>query len=164
MLGPSGHGKTELAKQMGSLLSLPLCKIDCTEMIYKTDLFGPKAPYFGSSDGSLMNNFLCTNKGKRCIVFLDEFEKCGKDVHEALLLPFDEGRSQLWTFPLATSDNVCKVHTGTSVNPPMKHWTAPRSSGSSQRTVPTMRSKDITPAMRSSSPNHSISLTRSVMY
>ncbi|KAA8908219.1 P-loop containing nucleoside triphosphate hydrolase protein [Sphaerosporella brunnea] len=89
--GPSGHGKTELARQMGALLSLPLCTIDCTEMYYKTDLLGPKAPYQGHEKGSLMNNFLSENAGKPCIVFLDEFEKCGEDVHEALLLPFDEG-------------------------------------------------------------------------
>jgi ATP-dependent Clp protease ATP-binding subunit ClpA len=58
----------------------------------KTDLLGPKAPYIGSAQGSLLNNFLCENEHQPCIVFLDEFEKCGKDVHEALLLPFDEGK------------------------------------------------------------------------
>jgi ATP-dependent Clp protease ATP-binding subunit ClpA len=65
-------------------------------MEYKKDLFGAKSPWQGWQEGSLLNNFLCSKAGKPCIVFLDEFEKCGKDVHEALLLPFDQGKSQVW--------------------------------------------------------------------
>lgn len=90
--GPSGHGKTELAKRMGELLSLELESIDCTELRYETDLFGPKKPYIGHEAGSPLNNFLTRLSGRRCIVFLDEFEKTTADVQNALLIPFDEGK------------------------------------------------------------------------
>ena len=73
--GPSGHGKTELANQMATLLSCPFQGVDCTEMKYETDLFGPKHPYVGSTEGSKVNNFLEENSAQRSVVFLDEFEK-----------------------------------------------------------------------------------------
>ncbi|OCK78281.1 P-loop containing nucleoside triphosphate hydrolase protein [Lepidopterella palustris CBS 459.81] len=90
--GPSGHGKTELAKRMGELLSLELECIDCTELKHETDLFGPKKPYIGHEAGSPLNNFLTRLTGRRCIVFLDEFEKTTKEVQNSLLIPFDEGK------------------------------------------------------------------------
>lgn len=76
---------------MGELLSLELECIDCTEMRYETDLFGPKKPYIGYEAGSPLNNFLTRLSGRRSIVFLDEFEKTTRDVQNALLIPFDEG-------------------------------------------------------------------------
>lgn len=90
-VGPSGHGKTELAKQMGNLLSLEIECVDCTEMKHETDLFGPKSPFIGHQKGSPLNNFLFRMNKKRCIVFLDEFEKTTMEVRNALLVPFDEG-------------------------------------------------------------------------
>ncbi|KAI9709612.1 MAG: hypothetical protein M1812_007660 [Candelaria pacifica] len=89
--GPSGHGKTELAKQMGTLMSLETLIVDCTEMKYETDMFGPKAPYVGSAEGSPLNNYLAQQSGRRSIVFLDEFEKTTDAVRRALLLAFDSG-------------------------------------------------------------------------
>ncbi|KAL8849109.1 MAG: hypothetical protein Q9221_005878 [Calogaya cf. arnoldii] len=89
--GPSGHGKTELAKRMGELLSLPLLKVDCTRARFTTDLFGPQAPYSGHEAGSPLNNFLADHSGKKAVVFLDEFEKTSSDIHKSLLLLFDEG-------------------------------------------------------------------------
>ena len=38
--GPSGHGKTELAKQMGDFKSIDTLVVDCTEMQVETDMFG----------------------------------------------------------------------------------------------------------------------------
>ena len=89
--GPSGHGKTELAKQMGTLMSVDTLVVDCTEMRYETDMFGPKHPYAGSSEGSPLNNYLAQHSGGRSIVFLDEFEKTTDNVRRALLLAFDSG-------------------------------------------------------------------------
>lgn len=45
--GPSGHGKTELARQLGHLLSLEMEVVDSTVLYRETDLFGPRAPYIG---------------------------------------------------------------------------------------------------------------------
>jgi hypothetical protein len=93
--GPSGHGKTELARKLGHLLSLELEVVDCTIFNREMELFGPREPYVGSEKGSPLNNFLANNSGKRCIVFLDEFEKTTSDIHKSLLLPFDNGRIKL---------------------------------------------------------------------
>lgn len=91
--GPSGHGKTELARRLGHLLSLDLEVVDCTIFSRESELFGPRHPYVGADRGSPLNNFLAKNSGERCIVFLDEFEKTTTDIHQALLLPFDNGTS-----------------------------------------------------------------------
>jgi hypothetical protein len=90
--GPSGHGKTELARRLGHLMSLDLEIVDCTIYNREIELFGPRNPYVGAEHGSPLNNFLAKNAGKRCIVFLDEFEKTTTDIHQALLVPFDNGR------------------------------------------------------------------------
>jgi hypothetical protein len=89
--GPSGHGKTELARQLGHLLTLDLEVVDCTTFSHEMELFGPRRPYHGYEKGSAVNNFLVGHSGKRCIVFLDEFEKTTKEIHSSLLLPFDNG-------------------------------------------------------------------------
>ncbi|KAE9972892.1 hypothetical protein EG328_004700 [Venturia inaequalis] len=92
--GPSGHGKTELARKLGHLLSLDLEVVDCTIFNREMELFGAREPFVGSEKGSPLNNFLANNAGKRCIVFLDEFEKTTSDIHKTLLLPFDNGEYQ----------------------------------------------------------------------
>lgn len=89
--GPSGHGKTELAKQMGSILNLNQESVDCTQLRWATDLLGPMAPWKGYEPGSVVNNFLCANTGKRCVVFMDEFEKATPEGWNALLLVTDDG-------------------------------------------------------------------------
>ena len=89
--GPSGHGKTELARQMGELLSLKIHTVDCTEMRHETDIFGPKKPYQGWSEGAPLNNFFWDNFGERCVVFLDGLEKTTEEVQNALLKLFETG-------------------------------------------------------------------------
>lgn len=89
--GPSGHGKTELARRMGALLSLDILSIDCTEMRMETDIFGPKAPYQGSAAGTPLNNHLATWTGQRAVVFLDEYDKTTADVRNSMLLLFESG-------------------------------------------------------------------------
>ncbi|KAL6716589.1 hypothetical protein ACLMJK_006156 [Lecanora helva] len=89
--GPSGHGKTELARRMGDLLSLEMHTVDCTEMRYETDIFGPKKPYHGYEMGAPLNNFLSDHAGEACVVFLDEVEKPDKEVRNAMLKAFEDG-------------------------------------------------------------------------
>lgn len=91
-VGPPGHGKSELAKRMGKLLSANTFTADCTEMRHETDLFGPKFPYQGWEGGSPLNNFLSTEQYKRSVVFLDEFDKTTAEVWQALLTTFDDGK------------------------------------------------------------------------
>jgi ATP-dependent Clp protease ATP-binding subunit ClpA len=91
--GPSGHGKTELARSLGHLLSLELEVVDCTIFSHEKELFGPRAPWAEWEKGSPLNNFLARKAGQQAIVFLDEFEKTSRDIHQTLLLPFDSGTS-----------------------------------------------------------------------
>lgn len=91
--GPSGHGKTELARRLGHLLSLELEVVDSTIFSREMELFGPRHPYVGAEKGTPLNNFLARHHSERCIVFLDEFEKTSPDIHKTLLLPFENGWS-----------------------------------------------------------------------
>ncbi|KAF3083262.1 hypothetical protein TWF706_001252 [Orbilia oligospora] len=89
--GPSGHGKTELAKQMERYLGVPFHSENMASVKREDEFFGPHKPYKGWEDGSPVNNFLADNNGKRCIVLLDEVEKTGIDIRSALLVPFERG-------------------------------------------------------------------------
>ncbi|KEF63731.1 uncharacterized protein A1O9_01709 [Exophiala aquamarina CBS 119918] len=92
--GPSGHGKTELARRLGYLMNLELEVVDCAIVNREMELFGGRHPYVNADQGSPLNNFLARNDGQRSIVFLDEFEKTTREIHQALLLPFDNGEYQ----------------------------------------------------------------------
>ncbi|KAK5630607.1 hypothetical protein RRF57_006322 [Xylaria bambusicola] len=89
--GPSGHGKTELARKFGELMSLEHQFVDCTMFTREEELFGPKPPYSGYDTGSPLNNFLARMSGSKSIVFMDEFEKTTTGVRNTLLIPFDQG-------------------------------------------------------------------------
>lgn len=89
--GPSGHGKTELARKLGDLLSLEMINVDCTSKSDEREMFGARSPYYGCGNGSPLNNFLARLAGTRSLVFLDEFEKTTSVVHQTLLLPFQTG-------------------------------------------------------------------------
>lgn len=93
MLGPSGHGKTELGRRLGMILSLPSEDVDLGQVKYESDLFGPNRPYLGCERGSKLNNFLAENSGRRAIVMLDEIEKSGPGILNSLLIIIDEGLS-----------------------------------------------------------------------
>ncbi|KAI1297065.1 P-loop containing nucleoside triphosphate hydrolase protein [Xylaria venustula] len=82
---------TELARKFGDLLSLELITVGCTMFSREDELFGPKRPYYGYEQGAPINNFLTRISGKRCIVFVDEFEKISTEIWDALLIPFGQG-------------------------------------------------------------------------
>ncbi|KAK5658636.1 hypothetical protein OQA88_2029 [Cercophora sp. LCS_1] len=89
--GPSGHGKSEVGKMLGELMSLDTLRLDMASMKRETDLCGARAPFVGCEVGSPLNNFLAGHSGERALVFLDEFDKAGREVRETLLIPFGEG-------------------------------------------------------------------------
>ncbi|KAE9987581.1 hypothetical protein EG328_002222 [Venturia inaequalis] len=92
--GPNGHGKTELACRFSALLSTKMTNVDCSIFSNSDQLFGSQGGHKNSENGSNLNNFIAEHDGKRCVVFLDKFEKTTYNVHDALLKPFSEGEYQ----------------------------------------------------------------------
>ncbi|KAF1911539.1 P-loop containing nucleoside triphosphate hydrolase protein [Ampelomyces quisqualis] len=90
--GPPGHGKTELAQQLGALLGVKQDTVACSQIEKDSELFGPKAGYHRSLEGSTLNNLLAQNDGLCSVAFLDEFDKSSSDVCEALLTVMSEGK------------------------------------------------------------------------
>ena len=91
--GASGHGKTELARSMGQLLSVDTVSIDCASCGDVWALFGSTAGWDRNEDGSKLNNFLTDHSGKRSVVFLYEFDKTDQKVRNALLNIMQSGKS-----------------------------------------------------------------------
>ncbi len=94
-LGPTGVGKTELAKVLAEFLfgnKEALLRIDMSEYMEKfsvSRLIGSPPGYVGYEDGGQL-----TNKVKRkpyCVILLDEIEKAHPDVFNILLQIFEEG-------------------------------------------------------------------------
>ena len=73
--GPSGHGKTEMARYMGDLLSVDITVVGCARVKGDVGLLGSRAGYRRLEEGSQLNNFLAQHNGKHAIVLLDEFDK-----------------------------------------------------------------------------------------
>lgn len=148
--GPSGHGKTELARKLGHLLSLELQVVDCSIYNVEKELFGPREPWVGSEKGSPLNNFLARNTGKRCIVFLDEFEKTNHRLHDKLLLPFENG--MVYPVPGYTPPLTVAVKENMKTAVTEAQLTVRRRSGSSQQTPTMLSSKNfVLPTMKPSS-------------
>ncbi|KAG6906517.1 hypothetical protein DXG01_013482 [Tephrocybe rancida] len=94
LCGPSGHGKSLLARKFGTLLDVPTHTVDMTTIHSAQDLWKSysMSPYDPPSTRSLAE-FLCDNEGKRCVVVLDEIEKThGESPLWALLMPWEHGR------------------------------------------------------------------------
>lgn len=87
--GLSGHGKTELG--LGTLLGTDICNVDMSKIKTSWGLFGAAAGYQRSDEGSPLNNYLSSHSDKRCVVFLDEFDKTEQEVRQSLLTILDSG-------------------------------------------------------------------------
>jgi DNA polymerase III delta prime subunit len=102
--GPSGTGKTELALCLGTLLNKPSAdperyfkKVDCGQITDDKELFGMSGAFFGSEEGSALNNFVLRMSREpeaRGIVLLDEIEKAERGVIHGLYQVLDKGE---WT-------------------------------------------------------------------
>jgi len=89
--GLSGHGKTELATSLGTLLDTDMCNIDMSKTQSPMSLFGATAGYKRSEKGNPLNNYLARHTSERCVVFLDEFDKTKQEVRQSLLTILDSG-------------------------------------------------------------------------
>ena len=95
-LGPTGTGKTELAKQLADRLSMKLLRFDMSEYQEKhsiSRLIGSPPGYVGYDDANLAGGLLISEvaKNPHCIILFDEIEKAHPDVAQVLLQVMDEG-------------------------------------------------------------------------
>ena len=96
-LGPTGTGKTELAKLLSKNLDMTLLKYDMSEYSEKhsvSSLIGPPPGYVGFGDsqvggGRLINDL---SKNPHSILLFDEVEKAHPDIFNIFLQMLDEGR------------------------------------------------------------------------
>ncbi|KZT69829.1 hypothetical protein DAEQUDRAFT_765150 [Daedalea quercina L-15889] len=94
LCGPSGHGKSLLARKFGSLLEVPTHTVNMTTLRDTHDIWRSysMSPYEAPSDCTLAD-FLIANEGRRCVVVLDEIEKTPNEkVLSSLLMPWELGR------------------------------------------------------------------------
>ena len=94
--GPTGVGKTELAKLLSQHLSMKLLKFDMSEYQEKhsiAKLIGAPPGYVGYEDGNLGGGLLISEieKNPNSIILFDEVEKAHPDVYNVLLQIMDEG-------------------------------------------------------------------------
>jgi ATP-dependent Clp protease ATP-binding subunit ClpA len=95
-LGPTGTGKTELAKLLAENLGMKLLRYDMSEYQEKhsvAKLIGAPPGYVGYDDGNLGGGLLISEveKNPNCIILFDEIEKAHPDVSNLLLSLMDEG-------------------------------------------------------------------------
>jgi len=90
--GPTGVGKTELAKQLSQLMGVPLLRFDMSEYMEKhavSRLIGAPPGYVGYDQGGLLTD--AVTKQPHSIVLLDEIEKAHPEIYNLLLQVMDNG-------------------------------------------------------------------------
>ncbi len=88
--GPTGVGKTELAKQLAENLDIPLIRFDMSEYQEKhtvSRLIGSPPGYVGFEDGGLLTD--AVRRQPRSVLLLDEIEKAHTDIFNVLLQVMD---------------------------------------------------------------------------
>lgn len=91
--GPTGVGKTELARQLAFNLDSHLERIDMSEYMEKhavSKLIGAPPGYVGYDQGGLLTDAI--KKNPYCVLLLDEIEKAHPDIFNVLLQVMDSGR------------------------------------------------------------------------
>jgi ATP-dependent Clp protease ATP-binding subunit ClpA len=91
--GPTGVGKTEVAKQLASTLGVELLRFDMSEYMEKhavSRLIGAPPGYVGFDQGGLLTDGV--DQHPHCVLLLDEIEKAHPDVYNILLQVMDHGK------------------------------------------------------------------------
>lgn len=91
--GPTGVGKTEVARQLASLLGIPLQRFDMSEYMERhsvSRLIGAPPGYVGYDQGGLLTDAI--DQQPHCVLLLDEIEKAHPDLFNILLQVMDNGR------------------------------------------------------------------------
>lgn len=91
--GPTGVGKTEVAKQLADSLGVELLRFDMSEYMEKhavSRLIGAPPGYVGFDQGGLLTDGV--DQHPHCVLLLDEIEKAHPDVYNILLQVMDNGQ------------------------------------------------------------------------
>ncbi len=90
--GPTGVGKTELAKRLAASLGVDLVRFDMSEYMERhtvSRLLGAPPGYVGFDQGGLLTDAI--NRKPHCVLLLDEIEKAHPDLYNILLQVMDNG-------------------------------------------------------------------------
>ena len=91
--GPTGVGKTEVARQLASLLGVELLRFDMSEYMERhtvSRLIGAPPGYVGFDQGGLLTDGI--DQHPHCVLLLDEIEKAHPDLFNILLQVMDHGK------------------------------------------------------------------------
>ncbi len=89
-VGPTGVGKTELAKQLAQIMGIKFIRFDMSEYMEKhsvSRLIGAPPGYVGFDQGGLLTDEI--RKNPHCVLLLDEIEKAHPDIFNVLLQVMD---------------------------------------------------------------------------
>ncbi len=89
-VGPTGVGKTEVARQLAASLGVKLVRFDMSEYAEKhavSKLIGSPAGYVGYDDGGLLTDAI--RKTPNCVLLFDEIEKAHPDIYNTFLQIMD---------------------------------------------------------------------------
>uniref|UniRef100_UPI00286E8487 ATP-dependent Clp protease ATP-binding subunit ClpA n=1 Tax=Sandarakinorhabdus sp. TaxID=1916663 RepID=UPI00286E8487 len=91
--GPTGVGKTEVAKQLAGILGIPLTRFDMSEYMERhsvSRLIGAPPGYVGFDQGGLLTD--AVDQQPHSVLLLDEIEKAHPDLFNILLQVMDNGK------------------------------------------------------------------------
>jgi ATP-dependent Clp protease ATP-binding subunit ClpA len=91
--GPTGVGKTEVARQLAKIMGVELMRFDMSEYMERhsvSRLIGAPPGYIGFDQGGLLTDSV--DKTPHCVVLLDEIEKAHVDLFNILLQVMDHGK------------------------------------------------------------------------
>ena len=91
--GPTGVGKTEVARQLAAIMGIELKRFDMSEYMERhsvSRLIGAPPGYVGYDQGGLLTDAIDQNP--HCVLLLDEIEKAHPDLFNILLQVMDNGR------------------------------------------------------------------------
>ncbi|GAB0115670.1 ATP-dependent Clp protease ATP-binding subunit ClpA [Acidisoma sp. C75] len=91
--GPTGVGKTEVARQLASVLGIELIRFDMSEYMERhsvSRLIGAPPGYVGFDQGGMLTDSI--DQHPHCVLLLDEIEKAHPDLFNILLQVMDHGK------------------------------------------------------------------------